>query len=339
MTSTGAMATCEQVLSILKKSGLNFIISETPFSAYLTIRKTFYKGFKHPTEKDKGDLKKLEIENINLKNELEETVLNFENLKQENLVLKQRLQNAEKEIIKQSTGSKLAEARLAQEVTSIKQTNKKCNEEISELTAEISKDEKKIKSLEKIISKLEVKNKNITEQFENFKTDKNNNKKENEKLVKELKILKDKDSKAKQVNSVSTQTEVLLVPASSKAPDRMEKSVKTVNCLICSETFKTAKEFGDHSKTEHDILINLGILEDTTEEDDFTRMLKCMVVDSNYLKERVKYYPEHWDNIDLRIKIRMIAKMKFEEISRQIDKSMENNSSMKTSHKGNSIEV
>ena len=336
MTSTGAMATCEQVLSILKKSGLNFIISETPFSAYLTIRKTFYKGFKHPTEKDKGDLKKLEIENINLKNELEETVLNFENLKQENLVLKQRLQNAEKEIIKQSTDSKLAEARLAQEVTSIKQTYKKCNEEISELTADISKDGKKIKSLEKIISKLEVKNKNITEQFENFKTDKNNNKKENEKLVKELKILKDKDSKAKQVNSVSTQTEVLLVPASSKAPDRMEKSVKTVNCLICSETFKTAKEFGDHSKTEHDILINLGILD---EEDDFTRMLKCMEVDNYYLQERVKYYPVHWDNIDLRIKIRMIAKMKFEEISRQIDKSMENNSSMKTSHKGNSIEV
>ena len=86
-------------------------------------------------------------------------------------------------------------------------------------------------------------------------------------------------------------------------------------------------------------MINRGILEDTAEEDDFKWMLKCIVVDRHYLQARVKYHPVHWDNIDLRIKIRMIAKMKFEEISRRIDECMENNCNMKTSQKGKSIEV
>ena len=63
----------------------------------------------------------------------------------------------------------------------------------------------------------------------------------------------------------------------------------------------------------------MNILKNPVEEDDFTRMLKSIVVDQHYLQERVKYYPAHWDNIDLRIKIRMIAKMKYEGISRQID--------------------
>ena len=84
---------------------------------------------------------------------------------------------------------------------------------------------------------------------------------------------------------------------------------------------------------------NLDILENPDEEDSFTRMLKSMVVDRKYLQERWKYYPVHWDNIDLRIKIRMIAKLKFEGISGQIDWIMANNSCMLANQRGLSNEI
>ena len=108
------------------------------------------------------------------------------------------------------------------------------------------------------------------------------------------------------------------------------------------KTFKSIEEYRVHSTTEHDIPIDLSILEDPIEEDNFTKMLKSMLVDRDYLQERVKYYPVHWDNIDLRIKIRMIAKMKYEGISRQIDAFMKaslNNSGMERTQMGISNEV
>ena len=78
------------------------------------------------------------------------------------------------------------------------------------------------------------------------------------------------------------------------------------------------QDLKDHSNDQHSILVDTKILESPLEEDDFTSMLKSIVVDRQYIQEREKYYPTHWDNIDLRIKIRMIAKMKYQEISRQI---------------------
>ena len=37
------VSTCDSVISIIKKSGLNFQITETPFSVSINIRKTFIK--------------------------------------------------------------------------------------------------------------------------------------------------------------------------------------------------------------------------------------------------------------------------------------------------------
>ena len=170
MVGIGAMVICENILSLLKKSGLNFVIQETPFSAYVTIRKTFCKDFENSevtkdidNEENKVQLVKLETENNDLRNELEEGVTKYENLKNENQVLQERLENAEKEILKHFTESKLTEARLAQEASNLKQTNNICNDKISGFTSDISKKEKKIKSLETMITKSEHKNRNVTE--------------------------------------------------------------------------------------------------------------------------------------------------------------------------------
>ena len=343
-----ALATCENVLSTVKKSGLNFIIQETPFSAYLTIRKTYYKDFQNPTvtednqnEQSDDKVKKLEKENIYMREELKETARKFEIMKNDNQVLQERLADAEKEMLKKSTDAKLSEAKMTQEISSLKQTSKKCNDKILELTMEMSEEEKKIKSLEKYIAKLEAKNQNITEQLDNSKSDKNNNKKEKDKLEKEVKILKDKISKAKPKTSISTQTEETdIIPVSQGSPILTKaKSCENVKCLVCSETFKSAEDFQDHSKDQHNIVIDVNILENSVEEDDLTRMLKSIVVDRQYLQDRVKYYPAHWDNIDLRIKIRMILKMKYQGISRQIDGIMMNTSSRKTIMRGLSNEL
>ena len=224
-------------------------------------------------------------------------------------------------------------------VASMKQKSKKSNDKILELTLEISNEEKKVKSLEKHITKLDAKNKNIAEQLEDSNSDKNNNKKDKDKLEKEVNILKEKVSKANQKTSISTQTEeTYIFPVSESYPVLTKaESCENVNCLVCSETFTSAEDFKEHSKDQHSIVIDVNILENPVEEDDFTRMLKSIVVDQHYLQERVKYYPAHWDNIDLRIKIRMIAKMKYEGISRQIDGIMM--TSRKTIVKGISNEL
>ena len=120
MESISAMATCENVLSVLKNSGLNFIIQDTPFSAYLTIRKKFCKDFRNndivvediENEQIKEQVTKLENENRYLKNELEKTFMKVDTVVNENQGLQQRLKNAEKDMLKHFTDSKLSTARL-----------------------------------------------------------------------------------------------------------------------------------------------------------------------------------------------------------------------------------
>ena len=60
-----ANSVCNQVLKIVKESNLNYLVNETPYSAYITIRKKFVKNCTEVTLADKD--------------------LNHENLVQENV--------------------------------------------------------------------------------------------------------------------------------------------------------------------------------------------------------------------------------------------------------------
>ena len=51
-------------------------------------------------------------------------------------------------------------------------------------------------------------------------------------------------------------------------------------------------------------------------------MLRGIDLDLHYIQERVKCYPEHWDHKEERVKIRMIAHMKFAGMSREIGRNM-----------------
>ena len=55
-----ARHTCDMLIASLRESNLNFLVQETPFSAFITIRKTFcrgaYKSVKNPVPEVNAEL-------------------------------------------------------------------------------------------------------------------------------------------------------------------------------------------------------------------------------------------------------------------------------------------
>ena len=64
-----------------------------------------------------------------------------------------------------------------------------------------------------------------------------------------------------------------------------------------------------------------------------------MNIEEQYLKERIKYYPKNCDHIYERIKIRIIAQIKFLSHSKAIERCMENDDYKDVSIKGRSQET
>ena len=98
--------------------------------------------------------------------------------------------------------------------------------------------------------------------------------------------------------------------------------LKVFNCFICPEIFQCATDLKVHAKNEHDLSINTDILIDTAEKDLFVRFVRSIYLSSDYIEERVKYYPEHWDKKAERIKIRLMAQKKLEDCSKHIENNM-----------------
>ena len=83
---SSAQYACGQILFGLKKSNLNYVIKETPYSAYITIRKKFIKEVGENVLNNSNDfktvdtIKELKEENGNLKQENALQVIEFEEL-------------------------------------------------------------------------------------------------------------------------------------------------------------------------------------------------------------------------------------------------------------------
>ena len=151
-------------------------------------------------------------------------------------------------------------------------------------------------------------------------------------LVLDLTVNKQKTS-----NSISTQTELppnfqssseeksIPSPSSSiytqTSSCESDTESKLLECLVCSEKF-TAEDLVLHAVVDHELVMKLKKLKDPDDNDYFVKFLKSMVVGSDYLEERKKYYPEHWDHVDERIKIRIIAQIKFMSWSKMIERNM-----------------
>ena len=108
---------CQEIINCVSKSSLNYAVNLTPYSLYLTIRKSFSKNKiqtkSHPVssggekscdrpdqleqeiESLKSNLKKEEAKNLSLKFELEEAIEDSEKVYKENKCLREKISELE----------------------------------------------------------------------------------------------------------------------------------------------------------------------------------------------------------------------------------------------------
>ena len=143
---TPASITCSKVLNTIKTSQLDFYLQETPYSAFITIRKKYVKSFKSDivnVETENG-IEELKRENENLRNYVKEKTAELETYQNTVLVLEEKLEKAEKDMLKHFENSKIQKSKHSDEVNLLKSIKQKDNETISVLTSNLSKNKTEI---------------------------------------------------------------------------------------------------------------------------------------------------------------------------------------------------
>ena len=129
MAMNDAQQSCDKVLALLRGSCLNYLIQETPYSAFITIRKSFCKEpkkFQNNTINEVIDEKfKLEIENYKLKTILEDREFQLRSRKEEVEILQTRLDNAEKDMLNNIKNAKASEDNFKEDIATLKSEKRK----------------------------------------------------------------------------------------------------------------------------------------------------------------------------------------------------------------------
>ena len=205
---------CQNVLDVLKASNLNFLIQESPYSAYITIRKRFVKDFssanlavapKPLTESELlSKMKSLESENDVLEKDLEISEANAEKVKHESEILQNRLANAEAEIFKNCKHSKTRDEQLSNEIKSLKLANSRLTAELTETKSKLSLANKTIKKEEKQMYNHEQRIENFQNTIAKLKAEKTELKSDKSKLEKKIRQQEKKTSTLVLTTSTST---------------------------------------------------------------------------------------------------------------------------------------
>ena len=131
---------CNEVLDALRNSSLNFLVSESPYSIQICVRKRFLKDA--PRQKPSNDplsstieslknkCETLANENATLVEALEEADKALQSSKSTNDILHNKMDRAEKELFENHTEKKDIE-------TKAKETKKKLNQEIDEMQSKL----------------------------------------------------------------------------------------------------------------------------------------------------------------------------------------------------------
>ena len=89
--------TCSKLLDAIKSSQLDFLLQETPYSVFLTIRKKYIKSFKPASKEElfehESVIEDLKQENENLRNAAKEITIENEANKNKVAILEKRLKN------------------------------------------------------------------------------------------------------------------------------------------------------------------------------------------------------------------------------------------------------
>ena len=120
-----ANETCEKLLRCIKQSQLDFLLQETPYSAFITVRKRFVKNFNAPSathgtvESDKV-IEDLRSENEKLRDVISEKDAEIESFRNGNFILQNRLGKAEKDMLKHFEESSVQKSKLSEEINFLK---------------------------------------------------------------------------------------------------------------------------------------------------------------------------------------------------------------------------
>ena len=222
---------CQQLLSQLRLSNLNFLLSETPYSAQIILRKRFVKECLGPEAAfllapdqidNKNEVINLREEIVNLKKELEalEIARNVEKDKEK--ILEEKIGNIEAEALK-------AYKKQEAEISTMKNLNRNLNTEIDKLKSEMSSKIKSCKQKDKEVQRLENKCDNLAS---NLKQIKNENKDLKSKYTK-----LEKSSNLEKTSNLSKKT-----PLNNKSVDVSKDSnqnIKTTESVEKGPAFST----------------------------------------------------------------------------------------------------
>ena len=143
-----ANSVCNQVLQIIKESNLNFLINETPYSAFVTIRKKFVRSCAEVTLEKEVIHEKSAREDIP-NNELEDK---FEALVVENNNLKEKLIQLESENKTMNIRLEIAKGQLSNKTDAFEEAvndNKAISEKSAAFIRELKQAKMRLSNLEK----------------------------------------------------------------------------------------------------------------------------------------------------------------------------------------------
>ena len=179
-----AQSVCQQLLSQLKLSNLNYVVTETPYSAQINIRKRFLKELSEANPaffSSDMNLKKLTEENIALKAEIEcvKTARNVE--KDKVKALEGKIDGIKAEALK-------AHEKAKDESFTLKSVIRKLNTELDHHKSDLNQTSKNLKLKEKEVKKYEVKLENLEATVKDVRHENKILKADTKRLEKSLKL-------------------------------------------------------------------------------------------------------------------------------------------------------
>ena len=255
---------CSLILNSVRNSSLNFSVHETPYSLYLTVRKSFAKN-----RISQDDQKHLQVANKTISETLEqEEILMLRNKLSESESMNAKLKHEIEEVVNDSDEKYLQLQNLEIKVLNYKETTTKLESERDDAEKHWKVLNKQVKEKDKQIYDLKKENCNTLESLSQFKTKFSNLtaevNKEKKKQEKKLKKQGAKDSvdslnvnehtfectmcdvKMVSVGKLCNHMRVFHMKSSSVQTDEIvleEKKVQTYNTTITSDkNIQTAEE-------------------------------------------------------------------------------------------------
>ena len=218
---------CAKVLTEIRSSSLHYLVQESPFSLYITIRKKFTKNPPKSSETstswaDAGQ--KVDTHEAivsKLESELEKKHLECNEAMKVTKMLEEKLEMAEAELYKQANKFKVGKDELSSEIKLLKENIKKSNDEskinkksLLDVNRMIKTKEDENYALRKNLEGFQEKNKALKDANNQIKVENKKAEKANKKFSESLKSLKDSVSQST-VSTKETQTDPDTAPSMS----------------------------------------------------------------------------------------------------------------------------